>query len=429
MPIRTDPENAPDARIIANGILAKLPHDQPIALTTNFEVYPKMSVTEPANEYGLIPASPLLPAKVIFKIGKPNVVVNFALMANGTGELRSNGQSGKTLDIRSDAKGEATVFYHYTDTRLITAPVQVQIVAEVEGKSKKAFVNVGLGLSFDNLSAIPEQVYEYAPSKPPYAFALSVKSTYFPQVNLVNYLDMAHESKIWGNKMVGIQLVSTWVNKPDGAQADEFYVGTALIRSTHISNSSNVLVANRRPWEYYTNISYPACVLNSEGTHIYKISGEICVLDGDSPEKTRSALMSEKMVKTDAIIPMSSVYPERWYKSVACALASANTDQEWFVLEAVKLIPTYGMIADVSTTTSSFLCGIMDGNYEKSIIDLASWIGGQYIDNLMEAKVFDKLSKGSQDAVLAAKTTYFGLDQYKKKGELEQIREKQNMVK
>jgi len=421
---KTDPKNAPDARAIANGILAKLPHGQMAPTETAFEVYPKMSATEPANEYGLIPASPLLPAKIIFKVGKPNLNVNFALMANGTGELRANGQSGKSVDILSDSKGVATVFYHYTDTKKLAAPLQVQVVAEVEGKNRKAFVNVGLGLAFDQLLAIPEQVYEYAPSKP-YAFALSVKSTFFPKINLVNYLDAAHESKIWGSQMIGIQLVSTWVNKPDGAPADEFYVGTALIRSTHLSNSSNVLVANRQPWSYNTNISYPTCVLNSEGTHIYKISGEICVLDGDSPEKTRSAFLSEEMVKTDAIIPLSSVYPERWYKSVACALASVNTDQKWFVLEAVKLIPTYGMIADVSTTASSFLCGIMNGDYQKSIIDLASWVGGQYIDNLMEAATFNKLSKSSQDAVLAAKATYFGLDQYKKKGELEQIRENQ----
>lgn len=421
---KTDAKNAPDARAIANSILAKLPHDQAVATETNFEVYPKMTVTEPANEYGLIPASPLLPAKVIFKVGKANAHVNFTLMVNGTGELRANGQSGKSIDVTSDAKGEATVFYHYTDTKTLAAPVQVQIVAEAEGKSKKAFVNVGLGLAFDQLSAIPEQVYEYAPSKP-YAFALSVKSTFHPKVNLVNYLEAAHESKIWGNKLVGVQLVAKWVNQPDGAPNDEFYVGTALIRATQLSNSSNVLVANRQPWQYYTKLSYPACVLNSEGTHIYKISGEICVLDGDTPEKTRASYLSEEMVKTDAIIPLSSVYPERWYKSVACALASVDSDQKWFLLEAVKLIPTYGMIADVSTTASSFLCGILNGDYEKSVIDLASWVGGQYIDNLMEADVFNKLTKKSQDAVLAAKTTYLGLDIYKKKGELEQIRAKQ----
>jgi hypothetical protein len=225
--------------------------------------------------------------------------------------------------------------------------------------------------------------------------------------------------------MVGVDLVAKWVNEPEGAQKDEFFVGTTHLSSTYISNSANVLVANRSPWQFYTDKSYPACVLNSEGTHIYKISGKLCIMDGDAKEMPFIAFANEEQLKPDAIIPLSSNYPERWYKSVACALASVNTDQEWFVLEAVKLIPTYGMIADASTTASSFLCGIMNGDYQKSIIDLASWVGGQYIDNLMEADVFNKLSKQSQDAVLAAKTTYFGLDQYKKKGELEQIREKQ----
>lgn len=225
--------------------------------------------------------------------------------------------------------------------------------------------------------------------------------------------------------MVGVELNSKWVNQPDGAPKDVSFSGTTHIASTTISNSSNVLVANHDPWQFYTDISYPACVLNSEGTHIYQITGKLCVLDGDAPKMPGIGYMNEEQFKPDAILPLSSEYPERWYKSVACALASANTDNEWFVLEAVKLIPTYGMIADVSTTASSFLCGIMNGDYQKSIIDLASWVGGQYIDNLMEADVFNKLTKKSQDAVIAAKATYLGLDQSKKKGEVEQIRAKQ----
>lgn len=43
----------------------------------------------------------------------------------------------------------------------------------------------------------------------------------------------------------------------------------------------------------------------------------------------------------------------------------------------------------------------------------------------MEAGLFNKLTKSGQDAVLAAKAAYFGTDQVKKKGELEQIRDKQ----
>jgi len=421
---KTDPKNAPDARAIAEGILAKLPRDRMIPAQTNIEVYPTRNFNGDGYEVGLIPATPLLPAKIILKTGKPHVNVNFALMVNGTGELRANNQSGKVLDVTADAKGEATVWYHYTDTKILTAPVQVQIVAEVEGKSRKAFVDVGLGLAFDHLSAIPEQVYEYSKSKP-YAFALTVKSTFYPKLDLIDFLNRAHASKIWGTRMVGVELDSKWVNRADGAPADSSFVGTTHIASTKISNSSNVLVANHRPWQYYTDISYPACVLNSEGTHIYQITGNLCVYDDKTAEKPKIGNMSEGQFKPDAILPLSVEYPKSWYNSVACSLASVNTDQEWFVLEAVKLIPTYGMIADVSTTASSFLCGISNGDYQKSIIDLASWVGGQYIDNLMEAATFNKLSKSSQDAVLAAKATYFGLDQYKKKGELEQIRENQ----
>ena len=95
------------------------------------------------------------------------------------------------------------------------------------------------------------------------------------------------------------------------------------------------------------------------------------------------------------------------------------------MLEAAKLIPTYGLLADVPATASSFVCGMLNGDYEKSILDLASWLGGQYIDNLMEADVFNKLNKSKQDAVLAAKTAYFGTDMYKKNTELQQIRAKQ----
>jgi hypothetical protein len=420
---KTPPEKSPDARAIANSILSKLPHNQSIT-EANLEVYPKTTITGDPNEYGLIPASPLLPAKIILKTGKPNVNVNFALMVNSTGELRANNQTGKFLDVTTDAKGEATVWYYYTDTKKITAPVEVQVVAEVEGKNRKAHITVGFGLAFEKISAIPEQVYIYSLEKP-YAFALSVKSTFFPKLNLVNYLHAAHDSKIWGGKMVGVELTSDWVNQPDGAPKDSSFSGTTHISSTNISNSSNVLVANDIPWRFYTDISYPACVLKSEGTHIYKISGRLCVMQGDAPQMPLLGLMNEEQFKPDAIIPLSSDYPERWYKSVICSLASVNSEQAWFVLEAVKLIPTYGMIADASTTASSFLCGILNGDYQKSLIDLASWLGGQYLDNLTESSVFNTLSKKNQDAVMAARLAYFGVDQVKKKGEVEQIRENQ----
>ena len=73
------------------------------------------------------------------------------------------------------------------------------------------------------------------------------------------------------------------------------------------------------------------------------------------------------------------------------------------------------MIADTSTKASSLACGIITGNYLKNLIDLASWVGRQYIDHLMDTVVFNKLSKSSQVVVLATKTIYFSEDMHKRK--------------
>ena len=145
---KTAHEKSPDAKAIASLILAKLPHNAEISAESKIQVYPRMTATGDANEYGLIPASPLLPAKIVYKVGKPNVNVNFSLMVNGTGELRFEGQKGKNLNVTSDAGGEATVWYHYTDPKEITAPVEVQVVAEAEGEKQKGLYQRRIGIGF-----------------------------------------------------------------------------------------------------------------------------------------------------------------------------------------------------------------------------------------------------------------------------------------
>jgi hypothetical protein len=241
----------------------------------------------------------------------------------------------------------------------------------------------------------------------------------------VQYIYNAHESKIWGTKQIGVDLVCKWVNKPDDAPIDEFYVGTTSILSTYLGRNTNFLSANRQPMQYYTKFAYPAVILKSQGTHIYQMVGEIAVVEANHPNRPVVAFMKEKMLPTEAFIPLSADYPETWFKSFACCLASVDSEQKWFLLEAAKLIPTYGLLADAPATASSFICGMLNGDYEKSILDLACWLGGQYIDNLMEADVFNKLNRTKQNAVLSAKTAYLGLDIYKKKVELEQLRAKQ----
>ena len=421
---KTGPDEAPNARAIAEEILRKLPKEPVIEGPVSIEVYPKQNPLAGANEHGLIPASSLLPAKIVYKVGKPNVLVTFSLLVTSSGDLKTDDKSGKSVSVSSDSNGEAVAWYVYTDQKELTEPAEAQIVVEAEGKSHKAFVHVGLGLAFDQLTEVPEQVYIYSPEKP-YAFALSVKSRFFPQLNLAQYIYEAHESKVWGTKRIGVQLATVWVNKPDGAPDDETYRGTTNIQATYAGTNTNVLTANVQPMQYYTKLAYPGVTLKSQGTHIYQVVGQIAVLDGSKEDRPRISYMSEKMAKTDAFIPLSVDYPETWFKSFACALSSVDSEQKWFLLEAAKLIPTYGLLADVPTTASQFVCGLLNGEYEKSILDLASWLGGQYIDNLMEPEVFNLLNKSKQDAILAAKTAYFGTDMYKKKSELEQIRAKQ----
>jgi len=436
---KTSPGKAPNARTIAMDILQKLPqtvkNDEPnVAKSdtseetddgpTSIEVYPKFNPLAEANDRGLVPASDLLPAKIVFKTKKPNAQVKFSLLVNTPGELRGGNQKGTSITATTDASGTAEAWYFYTDSREVSAPLDVQIVAEIGPRSKKAHVNVGLGLVFDKLSPVPEQMYTYSPEKP-YAFVLSVKSSFYPDLNMAQYIRGTHESKIWGNKQVGFELVCNWVNKPDFAPVDEFYVGTTNISPTSEGSNTNVLTANKQPMQYYSQLPYPAVILKSEGTHIYKVEGKTVIMNGIDPEKNYIAYTKEKYAAPDALIPLSVDYPETWFKSFACCMASVGTEQNWFILEAIKLIPTYGLIADVPMTASSFVCGLLNGEYEKSVLDLASWLGGQYIDNLMEPEVFNLLTKKNQDAVLVAKTAYFGTDMYKKKGELEQIRAKQ----
>lgn len=421
---KTAPDAAPNARSIADEILKKLPRGQPREVATSIEVYPKFAPLANANDHGLIPASPLLPAKITYKVGKPNIQVTYSLLVTASGELRADNKIGKSISVTTDSNGDAVAWYFYTDTKNISAPVESQIVVEAEGKSHKAYISVGLGLAFDQLLEVPEQVYVYSAEKP-YAFALSVKSRFFPGLNLAQYIYEAHKSQVWGTKLIGVQLETVWVNKPEGARADEAYLGSTNIQASYENSSANVLIANVQPMQYYTKNAYPGVTLKSQGTHIYKVVGQIAVLDGNSPDKPMLSEMSEKMAKTEALIPLSVEYPERWYKSIACSLSTVDNDQWWFLLEAAKLIPTYGLIADAPTAASQFLCGMLNGDYEKSILDLASWVGGQYIDKLMEADVFNALTKKSQDAVLAAKTAYFGADMYKKNTELEQLRAKQ----
>lgn len=403
----------PNTKALAEAILRRMSGSQSRSAV---EVYPYQGLSP--SEQGLIPASDLLPAKIVYKGGTPNSEVTFSLQGGTRGELRSGKISGKLITVTSDAAGSAETYYYYKgESKSLTAPLKDDIRVTADGETKTAQIHIGLGLAFDKIKAVLGQTYE----NNTYAFTLSVKSTFHPDLNIAAYLFNAEQSKAWGDKKLGIKLFSEWVNRPADAEHDEYYKGTANITASQERDS--ILTANHTPW--YTppgaKFFYPAVVMKTPGRHAYRVNGQIAVLNRGGGDLI--AYLDEKMVKSDTLLILSKEDPERWYQSLACSL-NATTTTQWFMLEAVKMIPVYGDAVDQLTAVTSLVCGLLKEDYEKSIIDLASWLGGKYIDNLMEPEVFNKLTQKQQDAVIVAKTSYFGTDMYKKKGEIDDIRNK-----
>ena len=403
----------PNTKALAEAILRRMSGTESRGA---IEVYPYSGLSP--SDRGLMPASELLPAKILYKNGTPNSEVTFSLQDGAKGELRSGKISGKLITVTSDAAGNAETYYYYTSqNKTLTAPLKDDIRVTTDGETKTAQIHIGLGLAFEKIKSVLGQTYE----NNTYAFTLSVKSTFHPDLNIAAYLFNAEQAKVWGNKKLGIKLFSEWVNRPTDSEHDEYYKGTANITASQEKDS--ILTANHTPW--FTppgaKFFYPAVVMKTPGRHAYRVNGQIAVLNrGDG---NLIAYLDEKMAKSDTLLILSKEDPERWYQSLACSL-NATSSTQWFMLEAVKMIPVYGEAVDQLTAVTSLVCGLLKEDYEKSIIDLASWLGGKYIDNLMEPEVFNKLTLKQQDAVIIAKTSTFGTDMYKKKGEIDDIKNK-----
>ncbi len=379
---------------------------------TKVEVFPHKGLS-PSKE-GLIPASEHLPAKIVLSGAAPGAQVTFTLPDASPGELSGAGQSGKRITAGADAAGRAEVFYRYLSSgTLLNKPLKVDIRVSCDGKTKEAVVVVGLGLVFDELKSI-RQNYE----KNLYAFSLKVKSGFHPDLNVVSYLFNAGQAAVWGKNSVGFKLYTEWVNRPEGAVHDDYYTGAANIVAGE--DKSNFLVANQEPWYAPPQIKYryPAVIMRSDGKHAYRINGRGAVLNKDGQ---MVAFLEEKMVRGESLLFLSKDDPESWYQSLACSLNATSEDQ-YLMLEAVKLVPVYGAIADNAATVSGLVCGVMKGEYEKSFKELAAWLGAQYLDKLMEPATFNKLTRRQQSAVLAAKGVTTGTDNYKRKEDLDSHR-------
>lgn len=400
-----------DLRATVEAILARLAVADSEEMKV--EVFPHKGLS-PSKE-GLIPASEHLPAKMVFSGAAPGAQVTFTMPEASPGELSGAGQSGKRITTGADASGRAEVFYRYLSSgTLLNKPLKVDIRVSCDGKTKEAAVEVGLGLLFDELKSI-SQNYE----NNLYAFSLKVKSGFHPELNVVSYLFNAEQAGVWGNNSVGFKLYTEWVNRPEASAHDDYYTGTANIVAGE--DKSNFLVANHEPWYAPPQIKfrYPAVIMRSDGKHAYRINGRGAVL---AKGGQMVAFLEEKMVRGDSLLFLSKDEPESWYQSLACSLNATSEDQ-YLMLEAVKLVPVYGAIADNVTTVSGLVCGVMKGDYKKSLTELASWLGAQYLDKLMEPTTFNKLTRRQQDAVLAAKgVTTGGTDNFKRKQELDSHR-------
>ena len=400
----------PDLTALADAVLAGL---SGAGGQAKVEVYPYAGLS--ASEKGLIPASARLPAKIVVSGAAAGEVVSFSLPPGAPGELRSAGAPAGTLAVPADSAGQAAVFYHYKPSgKPLSKPLDVAVTATYGGQTRTALVQVGLGLSFEALKGVLGQTYE----NNVHALGVTIKSLFHPQLNVASYLTNAEQAKVWGEGHVGMKLFTEWVNRPADAAHDDYYKGTANIVAGQ--DNKGFLVANQQPW--YSppggKFFYPAVVLQSAGKHAYRLYGRGAVLSKDG---TFLDYLDESMGRADSLLFLAKDDPESWYQSLACSL-NATSETQYLMLEAVKLVPVYGAIADKASTVSSLVCGLMNGENEKSLIDLASWAGAQYLDKLMEPEVFNKLSKKLQNSVLAAKAaTTGGTDNLKRKQDVDSL--------
>lgn len=404
----------PDPRAVAEAMLALLPGGAPAA--GKVEVFP-FAGPSPSTK-GLIPASERLPALIACSGVAAGEEVRFSIAGNVPGELRAPGvAAGRSVSVRAGREGRAEARYHYLPSgtplaKALTVPLQVGCGATPVAVE----VKVGLGLAFDRLRAVQGQTHE----NDTHAFTLTVKSGFHPDLDLWTWLFNAEQSNVWPDARVGMFLALSWVNFPVGAESDFAFNGPVTLVA---GEDRQVLLTavEDRPWygapggkDYY-----PAVVLRSGGAHAYRVTGRGAALGRHG---TFLDYAQERTTRGDALVILSKDEPEAWYQSLACSLNATNETQ-YLMLEAAKLVPVYGAIADKATTVSGLVCGLLKEEYEKSLMDLANWLGAQYLDNLMEPAVFDKLTLRQQDAVLAAKAiTTGGTDNYKRKQDVDGFR-------
>lgn len=365
-------------------------------------VYPLAGLVP--SERGLIPASDVLPAKIVIRGAKPNSVAEWTVRAAG-GQLHAGAARGAAIQTRTDASGNTEAQFFYTGGTL-KAPQEIEVTTMIAGRKHSAFVQVGLGLAFDRVRAIKGQ--DFANSV--YAFTLSIKSVWRPQLNVQLYLAHAEESGAWGERRFGIRLDTAWLNR-DGS-GDQPFSGTAEIKPV---GSGNALVATRTAEPTYSGgyHAYPAVRMGGDGRHVYSVTGTPVVMDYTG--KVVAARLGESLGNNNGMVVISRDSPEGMLQSLSCAFEPQDWTQ-YLMLETAKSLPG-GQSVEWFAATTSLICGFNKGEFEKSLLDMASFLGGKYLDHLDQPQVKARLSPKQRDALAVAKQSYDKIDGQKSEEE------------
>jgi len=313
-------------------------------------VYPVAGLSP--SDKGLIPATDSLPAKIVIKGAKPYTMAEWTIRRDGA-YLKAGAKKGETIVTQTDGKGDTESLFFYNGGPL-SGPTEFEVTTMIAERKHSAFVSVGLGLAFDKVKAIQGQSVDNRT----HAFTLSVKSVWRPKMNVQIYLKNAEESNTWGSKRFGIRVETNRLNNNGGE--DQQFRGTTEIKPMA---SGNGLTATDKADPTYGGgyYKYPAVIMGSDGQHTYSIVGTPVVMDYSG-----NVTVGQKMFE-----PLSN-----------------NKGMVWFV------------------ATTSLICGMTKGDYEKSILDMANFVGGEYLSHLNKAEVFKNLSDKQKKAVKTATEAY-----------------------
>lgn len=368
----------------------------------------------------LIPATDQLPARVLLKGGQPNSSVVFHLRRDG-GLLKAQGKQDRyELPVRVDAQGNAEVQFAYTGGPL-TSSAEYELIAMNEGKKATARIVVGLGLDFERIRAIQGQSY----ASHIFAFSLGVKSRFHPRLDLTTYLYYAEQSKVWGDRTLGVHITPEWLNR--GAGDDIAYDWTTEIKPLP---GGNGLVATdsakvaKQPYYEGMKYSYPAVKLESSGKHVYKVAGTPVVIEPDGV--VVGGRNGEPAMNNQPLLVMTvDADPDNYFKMLACSL-DAQDGIQWLIWEGAKSIPAAGKVFDGVQTGAGILCKLTQGDYENAFYDFSNFAGGKALDKLgLRLKEHpEKYSQNVHTAYKRAQTAYDGLMAKKNRDERDRLIQK-----